>query len=286
MRVTKEEIYGYTGSGIFCLLIILLLFLIVIRTTVKAGEEGILVSFGNVNLASGTFEPKSGEPQNESNRTPPIQQPAVIPETRPAVQPRTQNNTPPAVTQNTENTAAIETARREQEERNRREAEQQAQRAIEEAALQAQRDREAEEQRRRDAINQRVLGALGSAANGQNQRGLAEAGSGIQGDSQSTTTAGSPSGNGYGEFNLNGRTLGTGGLPRPAYSVQEEGRIVLNITVDPNGNVIFAEIGRGTNIDNATLRNSAREAALKAKFNRISGNNNQSGTITYGYRLQ
>ena len=285
MRVTKEEIYGYTGSGIFCLLIILLLLLTVIKTTVKAGEEGILVSFGNVNLASGTFEPSSGEPQNETNRTPSVQQPVVTPETQPVGQPRTQNFTPPAVTQNTENTAAVETARREQEERNRREAEQRAQRAIEEAALQAQRDKEAEEQRRRDAINQRVSGAFGSGTTGQNQRGVADAGSGIQGDSQSTTTAGSPSGSGYGEFNLNGRTLGTGGLPRPAYNVQEEGRIVLNITVDPNGNVIFAEIGRGTTIDNATLRNSAVEAAKMAKFNRISGNN-QTGTITYRYSLK
>lgn len=111
-----------------------------------------------------------------------------------------------------------------------------------------------------------------------------------------TGNQGSPFGNsdhganegvgGYGSFNLNGRSIGSGGLPRPAYTVQEEGRIVVNITVDPKGNVIFAEVGRGTNIDNASMRKSALEAARKAKFNSISGANNQSGTITYVYKFK
>ena len=85
---------------------------------------------------------------------------------------------------------------------------------------------------------------------------------------------------------MNGRSIGAGGLPRPAYTIQEEGRIVINITVDPKGNVIFAEVGRGTNIDNASMRKSALDAARKAKFNSISGANNQSGTITYVYKFK
>ena len=276
MKITKEEIYGYTGSGIFCLLIVLFLFLTVIRTTVNAGEEGVLVSFGNVDLSSGTFEPKTGEPKNETQKPVPVQQTVPTPKAPPVVQQKTQNNTPaPAITQNVENTAAIEAARKEREEKNRIEAEQRAQRA-----------KEAEEQRKRDAINQQVSGAFGSGTTGQNQRGTSSTGSGIQGNPESTTSAGSPTGTGYGEFNLGGRTLGAGGLPRPVYSVQEEGRIVINITVDPKGNVIFAEIGRGTNIDNVNLRKSALEAANKAKFNSISENNNQSGTITYRYSLK
>ena len=89
---------------------------------------------------------------------------------------------------------------------------------------------------------------------------------------------------GFGTFNLNGRSIGRGGLPRPAYNSQEEGKIVINITVDPNGNVILAEIGRGTNIDGAVLRKSTIDAARRAKFNKIQGSNNASGTITYIYR--
>jgi TonB family protein len=90
---------------------------------------------------------------------------------------------------------------------------------------------------------------------------------------------------GTGTFSLSGRTLRDGGLHRPAYSALEEGRIVLNITVDPLGNVIFAEIGKGTNIDNASMRKSAIDAAKKSKFNKIKGTDNQNGTITYIYRL-
>jgi len=273
MKVTKEEIYGYTGSSIFCLLIFLFLYLTVMKTTVKSGEEGVLVNFGTVNLSSGTFEPRSGEPQGEIDQP----KPEIVPKPKiPAVaQQKQQKNTAPPITQDKENTAAIETAKKQQEEKNRIAAEQQAQRA-----------KEAEEQQKRNAINQQVSGAFGSGTTGQNQRGTGTTGSGIQGNPNSTSSAGSPLGTGYGEFNLGGRTLGAGGLPRPAYSVQEEGRIVISITVDPKGNVIFAEIGRGTNIDNANLRNSALEAARKAKFNSINGNNNQSGTITYLYSLK
>ena len=42
---------------------------------------------------------------------------------------------------------------------------------------------------------------------------------------------------GYGTFNLGGRSIGEGGLPRPVYNVQEEGRVVVSITVNPAGHV-------------------------------------------------
>jgi TonB family protein len=290
--MTKEEIYGFTGSGIICLLIALFLFVTVLQTSVKAGEEGILVNYGNVDLSSGDFEPSRGEPQGETENPVlmPVQQNVPTPQNNtpvpervpPVARQKPHNNaTPPAITQNLENTAAIETARKEQAERNRIEAEQRAQRAKEE-----------EEQRKRDAINQQVSGAFGTSDNGQNQRGTGTTGTGIQGNPNSSTSAGSPtgtgtgqSGTGLGEFNLGGRTL-RADLPHPTYSVQEEGRIVISITVDPKGNVILADIGRGTNIDNTNLRNSALEAARKAKFNGISGAANAQGTITYHYRLR
>jgi len=91
---------------------------------------------------------------------------------------------------------------------------------------------------------------------------------------------------GFGSFNISGRSIGSGGLPKPAYIGREEGSIVVNITVDPNGNVINAEIGRGTNIADTNMRKSALEAVKKAKFNRINGADNQSGTITYSYRIR
>ncbi|MDR1436634.1 MAG: energy transducer TonB, partial [Candidatus Symbiothrix sp.] len=58
-----------------------------------------------------------------------------------------------------------------------------------------------------------------------------------------------------------------------------------SIIVNPQGNVLSAEIGRGTNITNSAMRTSALEAARKAKFNSVERMENQSGTITYNYKL-
>jgi TonB family protein len=283
MNITREKTIGFVGSVIFCLLIFLILYFTVLNALVKSGEEGVLVNFGTVDLSAGTFSPNKGNEPTITEPAPPKPEPqAVKPQvSQPVIQPsvpKTQPkpNTPP-ITQNIEQTAAIEAAKQKQQEKDRLEAEQRAAKAKAE-----------EEQRKRDAINQQVSGAFGSGSgsSGQQNQGAGQTGSGIQGNPQSTSTTGVPTGGGYGEFNLGGRTLGAGGLPRPAYSVQEEGRIVINITVDPKGNVIFAEIGKGTNIDNGNMRNAALEAARKARFNSTSGNNNQSGTITYKYSLK
>jgi hypothetical protein len=50
--------------------------------------------------------------------------------------------------------------------------------------------------------------------------------------------------------------------------------------------VIAAEIGRGTTIDDASMRSKAIRAARSNKFNVITGVNNQQGKITYKYRLR
>ncbi len=278
MKYTKEEISGFLGSATFCLLIFLFLLFTVIRTEIKAGEEGILVNFGNVDLSSGTFEPKyQGEnreiPQEET--TPPPSEPVPVPQPQ---------KNPPVITQDSEETIAIAAAKKKEEQERREKARiEEEQRRL----ADAERKKAEEEERKRDAINRQVTGAFGTGTSDQSQQGTGQSGTGNQGSSQGNAATGVYSGvGGYGEFNLGGRSLGSGGLPRPSYSVQEEGRIVIDITVDPKGNVIFAEIGKGTNIDNASMRKSALEAAKKAKFNSVTSNNNQSGTITYKYSLK
>ena len=91
---------------------------------------------------------------------------------------------------------------------------------------------------------------------------------------------------GYGTFDLNGRSLGSGGLPMPVYNVQDEGRVVVTITVNPAGQVIGTSINKRTNTVNASLRKAAEEAARKARFNQVDGVNNQTGTITYYFKLK
>ncbi|HCC85507.1 MAG TPA: hypothetical protein DEQ06_02725, partial [Porphyromonadaceae bacterium] len=100
-------------------------------------------------------------------------------------------------------------------------------------------------------------------------------------------TQGSPTGiGGIGSYDLGGRSLGSGGLVQPRYTVNDEGTVVVDITVDPSGNVIRAEIGKGTNTPNATLLNEALRAARSTKFNAITSMNNQKGTITYRFKLK
>jgi TonB family protein len=280
MELTKEKTYGIIGSILFCILLLLILYFTFLRTEIKAKEEGVLVNFGTVNVAAGTFTPKGEVPKATQQEAAPAPPTREIPETPPPKpQPKPQAKpqakpTPPPITQTLEQTAAIEAEKQKQREK-----------AAAEQAARAEQARRAEEERKRDAINRQVSGAFGSGATGNSKQGTEQTGSGTQGTPQGTSTTAQSVG-GYGEFNLGGRTLGAGGLPRPAYSAQEEGSIIVNITVDPQGNVILAEIGKGTTINSDAMRKSALDAARRAKFSSINGNNNQSGTITYRYRLQ
>lgn len=86
---------------------------------------------------------------------------------------------------------------------------------------------------------------------------------------------------------LAGRTL-LGSLPAPEYSVNKSGRVIVKISVDQYGNVVNATPGiAGTTVQDKTLWESAKKAALKAKFN-LSSNAPplQEGTITYIFKLK
>jgi len=107
------------------------------------------------------------------------------------------------------------------------------------------------------------------------------------GSSQGDSNTGKRSGNaGYGTFDLGGRSIGQGGLPKPKYDVQEEGKVVVAITVSPDGKVTSAHIHRLTNTVNRSLREAALKAARLARFNRVGGFDDQSGTITYNFKLK
>ncbi|MGM9797166.1 MAG: energy transducer TonB [Parabacteroides sp.] len=283
MRLNKDDIYSLIGTLAFHGILLALLWFTVLRTEIPDEDGGILVNFGNVDAAAGTFEPKytGVEPPQETTTPPP---------------PEPQVETPKQeiITQNLEESVNLEqeVKKKAEEEKRKREAEEKKRKeeAEKERIRKAEAEKQhlAEEQRKKEqAISNKVAGAFGIGSAQGNSQGDAATGTGNQGSPFGNSDHGANEGvGGYGSFNLNGRSIGAGGLPRPAYTVQEEGRIVVNITVDPKGNVIFAEVGRGTNIDNASMRKSALEAARKAKFNQINGANNQSGTITYVYKFK
>lgn len=79
---------------------------------------------------------------------------------------------------------------------------------------------------------------------------------------------------------LKGRTLIV--PPKLPNDAKEEGRVVVDITVDSEGNVIEASPnGRGTTTSSAILKAKARQAALATKFNVDGVYEEQTGTITF-----
>lgn len=85
---------------------------------------------------------------------------------------------------------------------------------------------------------------------------------------------------------LAGRSI-NGTLPRPSYSVQAAGTVVVEIWVDNYGNVQKAVAGvEGTTVSDKTLWQAARKAALGAHFNMSAdAEPMQKGTITYIFKL-
>ena len=62
---------------------------------------------------------------------------------------------------------------------------------------------------------------------------------------------------------------------------KEEGKVVVEITVDSDGNVIEANPnGRGTTTSSALLKAKAKQTALATKFNIDGKFEEQKGTIT------
>lgn len=88
-------------------------------------------------------------------------------------------------------------------------------------------------------------------------------------------------------FSLAGRSV-AGRLPLPAYQVQKEGKVVVEVTVDRDGNVVRANaILKGSTITDAQLIRAAEEAAKKSRFNSDGkATVMQTGTITYHFKLQ
>ncbi len=101
------------------------------------------------------------------------------------------------------------------------------------------------------------------------------------GNTQTGSTEGEP------QAKLAGRSI-MGSLPAPEYTVNKSGRVVVRISVDQYGNVLNATPGvTGTTVQDKTLWEASRKAALKAKFNlSASAPSVQEGTITYIFRLR
>ncbi|MCL2561439.1 MAG: energy transducer TonB [Rikenellaceae bacterium] len=98
--------------------------------------------------------------------------------------------------------------------------------------------------------------------------------------------AGTGAGAGGTSFSLAGRSV-TGSLPAPRYPSNKSGRVVVDITVDASGRVIRAvPRGQGSTTNDSELINAALEAAGRARFNVVESDGLQTGTITYNFILK
>ncbi len=265
-----------------------LLFVLSFSAPVIEPEEGILVNFGFDETGSGSVEPSvsSAAPEDYA----------------PPVASNTNSETvdeEPLMTQDFEEAPEVPEVdpqteiRRQQEieaERIRQE-ELEAER-IRKEQEEIERQRILDEQRRQAEIVDRTRNAFANAQN----TGTTSTSEGVTGG---TGNQGSPSGSVESTNRGEGTGLGNNGisydlagrgvqsLPLPVYNYQEEGKVVVEVQVDRNGNVTRATQTKGTTTYEKYLIDAAIEAAKKAKFEAADPNaaNIQIGTITYNFKL-
>ena len=292
----KNKITGLVGTLVLHAILLALLFLIAIRTPKAMEEGGVPVMLGEVSVSQGNADPYTltdvdilEEPEIPTE----VAQPEPVPEIQTKTEMITQEEEPtiavpkkedkPKPTPKKEKVKKQPAKAKEQpvKPKEKTEAEKKA-----EAERLAAEKKKAEEKAAAEAAAKRVAGAFGKGTQIGN-KGTGTTGSGIEGSPTGNAAEGKSTGvGGYGTFDLNGRSLGPGGLPRPVYNVQDEGRVVVTITVNPAGQVIGTSINKRTNTVNASLRKAAEDAAKKARFNSVDGVNNQTGTITYYFKLK
>lgn len=293
--------------AVHALVIVLLVFL-GFKYQAPEEESGILLMAGEVELSSGNESART-DASDLVEPTPapePVAEPTPAPMPQPAVpEPAVPEPAPeqPLIAQNIEEAPALAAEKKKKEEEAKRaedarlkaeadakakakaeaevkaKAEEEAKRkAEEEARRKAEEEarRKAEEEaRKRAAAQNLVTGAFGKNS------GTGNTANGVQGSVNGNNPTGASRGNaGYGDYDLGGRGI-VGSLPKPTFNVNANGKVVVRITVNGNGQVIAAEPTSGTTISNQTVRSAAVEAAKKARFAVKEGAGNVTGTITY-----
>lgn len=289
-KETKPKIIAAVGTAIFYGLMFLFMVFTVLERIVPESEEGLEIAMGANDLgAQDFFEPT---PMSEiAQELEALQEPIVK---EPAVE--------EFQTQDIEESVAMkeqkseEELKREKEEAERRKLEQQK-RLEEEQRREAERQRLLAEQQRKDsiknAIAQQMSGfkgngsGVGGSGTDANSKGVGGNSAGRKGnpfgtgDTQPGGLASKGSNNSY---SLEGRAP-RGEIARPVYNEQVEGRIIVRIMVDKEGNVFDASIKGGTIVEES-VRQAAIAAAKKTKFNRIEEDHTQYGEITYNFKLK
>lgn len=274
-------------------------------------EEGILVNFGTGETGFGLVEPVAASSAEEASNLPESGETDTQTQNSENISPAKSTLTQdfeeaPVVKKTIEQPDPEEEKRKQKEaeaekirlqklekERIQREAEEaeRIRKTEEEARLK--KEAEEREQRRIDIIN-RTRNALNNAGstgtNTDASEGIAggEGNQGVETGSVDSKIYGQGTGTGTEgvSFDLAGRQARS--LPKPSYDIQKEGIVVVEVTVDRNGNVTKATPGvRGSNTLEEYFLRVAREAAMAAKFDRKpDASVIQKGFITYHFILR
>ena len=276
-------------------------------------EYGIAVNFGTSDVGSGNVQPTEAlKPATTSESEPePVEEVEevvegeVTEESEAVAESETNDASEPAeseevITQESAEALAIKKA---EEERRIREA-----REKEEARKKAEAERKAEEERQRkireenerkererkaqEAKRKNVDALMGGFSDSNGNVDGGEGDDDQPGDKGKET--GDPNASGYygiggdgsgGNYRLGNRRALT--RPIPEYDCNEEGRVVVTISVDQSGKVISAQPGaKGTTNSASCLLSRAKEAALRTKFNEDSkAPAKQVGLIIYNFSL-
>ena len=275
----KHTKVGLIGTLLLHGAILLILWLAFIRAAVPQEESGVPVMLGTELLAKG-----GGQYNMTEVKVRPVSKP--IP-----AQPKT-NPSPVGekiISQDLEETVAIETKKekpKKEEIAPKQPVDTPEEQPVEQPKEKTEAELKAEaEKAAAEAAAKSMAGAFGKG-NAMKDKGEADAGEGVQGSVEGTTEVGKTAGTGgTSAFDLGGRDK-IGEIPIPTYNVQVEGRVVVTISVNPEGKVVRAEIHRRTNIMDATIRKAALDAARKARFEPVKKVDNDYGTITYFFKLK
>lgn len=256
---------------------ILILLLMVLGFTTPLplpAEQGILINFGTSDDGMGAMEPK-------------VEQDASAPKSARTLK---QEEEESPLTQDTEEAPSLtvkKEAKKKQEASKIKETTKQENNAT---TNQNQTDTQTEKPRE---ANKKALfpGQKVDGGNtGEGETGKQGNQGGEEGSPDSQNRIGSVGGGGDADSgiktNLTGRTVEN--LIHPAYPPQKKGTVVVEVTVDSQGNVTKAIPGvKGSTTLDSELLKAAEIAAMKTKFDvRKSSQSDQIGTIIYVFKLQ
>lgn len=274
MNPVQSHSIAAFGTVIVLLLVFLFLLYADIPLPVPVEDEGIEIAFGNEDDGGGMPDMAPIDPQPQAAQNP-----------APAAPSRPSDND--LMVQDDEALLALAKQR---EEDAKRKAEEQLliqQQREQEARLEAERQAKEKALAEKKAREQEAVARANQAMAG---FGQTQSAIGANGSSTSTTNAsgvkGNPVGKGFGSMNSNTWTLHGRDckvLPKPSQDFNQAGRVVVNIMVNENGDVLTASVGDGTNISDRKTQQLALDAARRAKFTK--GDKPQRGSIVYTFKI-